>query len=416
MSSPSGLPNLFVKMIQVFAQRTPCTPREELNHFASILGKRVHPFEIMIMIWKYLAKPNKYVVVVILALSLLPFVRSSLNSFTDESSRLKEGNIYRGEVVTVNRTYTQENPGRGMVTVQDLSVQFDQRVIEVTNDFLPVQAGDKVYVQGNPDDSENSPYVIDVDRKAGLVWLAIIFVLLVVLVAGIKGIYSLIGLIFSFSVIFNFIIPQISAGRDPVSVGLAGAFLVLLTTLYISYGFNRKSLSALAGITVALILVGFTAGFLIKSLHFSGFSTEEAVYLNTASQTTISLTGLVIAGIIIAAIGVLDDVAVTQASTVMRLRSHASSLSNFELFKEAMEIGRDHISAVINTLALAYAGAALPLLLLLTLNNFPVGFTINGEIISEEIVRTIIASIGLVLSVPLTTMIAVWLSGSQSEK
>ncbi|MDP3954497.1 MAG: YibE/F family protein [bacterium] len=342
--------------------------------------------------------------------------------FGGESSvNLADEKIFEGKVLKVIEERTVPNPvGQRSNLEQELLVEVGlygkKENKTVLNDFVPVKAGDSIYVQGQllgePDEVF---YVLDIGRKKGLLWLAIFFTALVGVVSGKKGLYALVGLVFSFAVIFLFIIPKILGGSNPILIGLAGAVLILVVALYVSYGFNRKSLSALIGISITLLIVGLMANYSISAMHFSGFSAEEAIYLSSQTDNSLSLAGILVAGILIAVIGILDDIAVTQASTVFSLVSVSGELRGAKLFKKAMEVGKDHISAVINTLVLAYTGAALPLLLLLTLNKFPLGFVVNGEIIAEEIAQTLISSSGLVLAVPITTAVAVFLVGRNSK-
>lgn len=326
---------------------------------------------------------------------------------------IAQEHLYEAQVLEVinEEEVVQSISGRTAIE-QTLRIEIDVdgevAEFQAVNDLIPVKEGTKVLVQGLlSSDEEGGIYVVDIIRKQGLVWLGIAFAFLLVAVAGIYGLYALTGLLFSFAVIFNGIVPAILTGFNPVVAGLLGSFLILVVTLYVSHGFNRKSFSAFAGIALALLIVGVTASFVVSSLYFTGFSAEEAMYLNIEAGESLNLVGLLVAGIIIAAIGVLDDIAITQAATVFSLASVDPSLRGVRLFRKAMGVGRDHISAVINTLVLAYTGAALPLILLLTIRQFPLGFVVNGEIVAEEIVRTIVSSMGLILAVPLTTLIAV---------
>ena len=369
---------------------------------------------------KYLVKPNIFIVLAILILSLLPFLKTA-NIFKDEKAELAKEHIYQGEVLEVlNETEVRQGFADRTSTEQELLVEMsfasEKRTVKAINDFVPVEKGTKVYLNGLDPASEENFYVVDVKRGTGLIWLSLLFITLIVLVGGLKGVYSLVGLVASFSVIFNFIIPGIIEGGNPVTIGIIGSLILLPVSIYVTYGLNRKSFSALIGIGATLLLVGLLASYAVDKMYFSGFGSEEAVYLNQEAGRSLNLVGLLIAGIIIAAIGVLDDIAITQSSLVFTLASHAKNLTGYQLFHKAMEVGRDHISAVVNTLVLAYTGAALPLLLLLSLREFPLGFVLNGEIMAEEIVRTIISSSGLVLAVPITTAIAVWLSRPETSE
>src|SRR3989304_635323 len=220
-------------------------------------------------------------------------------------------------------------------------------------------------MSGSPNQDLIKGEVKDISREKGVFVLTALFIILVFATSGWRGFYSLIGLIFSLSVIFVFIVPLILKGLNPIFVGIAGSFLILLVTLYLSHGLTKKSISAFIGIILSLLFTGILANLAVQAMRFTGFSNEGALYLNMETGSPFNLVGLLTAGIIIAAIGILDDVAVTQSSTVFSIASANSSLKGMPLYKKAMSVGKDHISAVINTLVLAYTGAALPLALLL---------------------------------------------------
>lgn len=365
-------------------------------------------------------KPHPIAVGVILILSVCSVLWWAHDASTDAID-ISQEHLYKAKVLEVlgEQQVIQSVSGK-LGTEQTLKIEIEEKgkryEIEALNDLTPVDEGTLVIVQGLLSSDDGNFYVVDIVRTRGLTVIAIAFAVLLVAIAGVHGIYALTGLIFSMSVIFNGIIPAILKGYDPVVVGLLGSLLILVVTLYVSHGFNRKSLAALVGIGLTLLVVGLTAQFAVSAMHFTGFSAEEAVYLNLEAGETINLVGLLVAGVIIAAIGILDDVAITQAATVFSLASVDPSLHGIALFRKAMSVGRDHISAVVNTLVLAYTGAALPLILLLTIRQFPLGFVINGEVVAEEIVRTLVSSAGLILAVPLTTLVAVYLVKNSSRK
>lgn len=358
----------------------------------------------------HLYKPNKLgvLIIIILSLFLIYYNKSNIRSSNDNIL------IYKAKVLEIS---SEENvieeysakPIHKQNLVVEIKTNDETQTTNVINDIAPVKKGDNIYVQSYVYENQQVFNIVTIDKSNGIKWLALIFVTLLIIVSGKKGIYALAGLLFSLSIIFHFIIPRILNGSNPIITALIGAIITLIGTLYVSYGFNKKSISAFLGITITLIFVGIAANYSIYQLHFSGFGSEESIYLNSETGENINLIGLVIAGIIIAAIGILDDIAITQASIVLSLASTNRSLHGLKLFKEAMEIGKDHISAVVNTLVLAYTGAALPALLLFNLISLPVNYTLSLDTIAEEIVRTLISTSGLVMAVPITTLIAVLL-------
>jgi uncharacterized membrane protein len=275
-----------------------------------------------------------------------------------------------------------------------------------SSDDLVLRADDRVLVLAVPAASGQTEIVItDLVRTGALALLGAGFVIFAILVSGWKGVRALIGLAFSFVVLLGFVLPQIFDGRDPVLISVIGASLLLAVTLYLTQGWSLKTHVALAGVFVSLILTGALASFAIRFARLSGFGAEESMFLQSAN-VAINLRGLLLAGIIVGTLGVLDDVIVSQASAVMELADANPALGWRELYRRAMNIGHDHIAATINTLVLAYVGAAMPLWMVFQLYPEPWTLTLNREMIAEEIVRTLVGSLGLIAAVPITTLIA----------
>jgi uncharacterized membrane protein len=210
----------------------------------------------------------------------------------------------------------------------------------------------------------------------------------------------------SFLVIFIFILPKISAGANPVGIAILGALMIIPPTFFLSHGLNKKTLVAMGGTLIALIITGILANIFVEAAKLTGFASEEAGFLQVAKGGAINMKGLLLAGIIIGLLGVLDDVTVSQAAIVFQLKEANDRLKFNQLYQRAMRVGQDHIASMINTLILVYAGASLPLLLLFLDNPHPFSEVVNYEIIADEVVRTLVGSIGLILAVPLTTLIA----------
>ncbi len=249
----------------------------------------------------------------------------------------------------------------------------------------------------------------DFERGSALLVLAVAFALLVIVAARWKGLRALVGLAISLLIVIGFMIPAILSGQPPVAVALVGALAVMLVTIPIAHGVSPRSIAAIIGTTVALLvtltLISLFAGF----THLTGFASEEATYLR-AFATDLSLRDLLIAGVVIATLGVLDDLTVSQASTVMALRAANPRLGSRDLFRRAMAVGHDHVAATVNTLVLAYAGAALPVLLVFGLADASFTTAVTSEAVAAEVVATLVGSIGLVLAAPLTTAVAAYLA------
>jgi uncharacterized membrane protein len=273
----------------------------------------------------------------------------------------------------------------------------------------------RVYEQQLPEGAQIGgvqldPYQFsDFERKRPLAILAAIFAALVLATARLKGLRALVGLAGSLVVIVLFVVPAILDGRSPTGVALVGALAVMLVTIPMAHGLGPKSIAACLGTTMSLVLTLFLADVFVDAAHLSGLASEEAVYLN-ASVADVSVRGLLLAGMVIAALGVLDDLTVTQASTVLALRRANPALGFRELFGHAVDVGHDHITATVNTLVLAYAGAALPVLLVFSIAGTPFGEAVGFEVVAGEIVATLVGSIGLIAAVPFTTALAALLA------
>ncbi len=267
--------------------------------------------------------------------------------------------------------------------------------------------GDEIvlsYSGSNPQDPA-SYVVVDFQRGPSLVWLAALFAAAVLVLGRWKGLASLAGLGLTFLVLLTFIVPAILDGRDPLAVAVVGAGAIMFAVLYLTHGFSARTSTAVLGTLVSLALIG------VLGLAFTGASRltgldDETNNLISVFGASVDPRGLLLAGMIIGALGVLDDVTVTQASAVWELRAADPGLSTLELFRAAMNIGRDHVSAAVNTLALAYAGASLPLLLLFISSGRGAGDVLTTQVVATEIVRTLVGSLGLIVSVPLTTALA----------
>jgi len=281
--------------------------------------------------------------------------------------------------------------------------------IEVANaNFYKV--GDEVYVGRYVDEFDQEIfYVVDFVRSGYLYILFIIFVLAVLLVGRSKGLKALISLFLSFVVIIKFILPQILSGRDPFLISLIGSLIILGIIIYLTEGFKRKSHIAILSVLISLSATMILSVIFTKLTKLSGLAQEEAAFLIGVGNIEINFQGLLLAGFIIGAIGVLDDIIVGQVEAVEQIREANPNLSTKKVFKLAYRVGNTHLGAIVNTLFLTYAGAALPLLLLFIMNqNSGLTFSrlINTEIVSTEIVRTLVGSIGVILSMPIATFLA----------
>jgi len=279
--------------------------------------------------------------------------------------------------------------------------------LEVNTDGFPeVRVGDRVALDRTTGPEGDVQYFItDFQRLPTLLVLLGLFVVTVLVISRWHGFRSLLGLGISLFIVVRFIVPAIIAGTSPPLVALVGAMAVMLVTLYLTHGVNAMTTSAIVGTAGALVLTIGLALLFIERGRITGFASDDAVFARFAVEG-LDLQGLVLAGLIIAALGVLDDVTISQASTVFALHDTDPKLGWTQLFARAMKVGRDHIASVVNTLFLAYTGASIALLLLFHTGGLPVAEILNTEVLAEEVIKTIVGSLGLIAAVPFTTALA----------
>jgi uncharacterized membrane protein len=281
-----------------------------------------------------------------------------------------------------------------------------------------VDPGDDIRVAKAPEPPPGSEAVAgtgytlyDFERRGPMLILAAVFVLVVVAFARWRGLLSLAGLAVSLVLVLVFVVPAILDGKEPLLVAVVGALAIALITIPLAHGWGPKSAAALLGSAASLVLTALLALLFTNLTQLTGLSSEEAVFLQIG-DADVSLQGLLLAGMVIGALGVLDDVTISQASTVLALRRANPELSGGRLFRMALDVGRDHVSATVNTLVLAYVGAALPILLLFSAADLGVSDAANLEVVAKEIVATLVGSIGLIAAVPITTGLAALLATS----
>lgn len=256
----------------------------------------------------------------------------------------------------------------------------------------------------------------DVQRTTPLVWLAVAFAAVVVLFGRWQGVRALVGLVLGVAVLVVFLVPALLRDEPAVLVALVAGVLVTGAALYLAHGFTAGTTIALLGSLASLVLVTLLALVAVRAAGISGLGDSESQVLSVTASA-LDLRGLLVAGIVVGVLGSLDDVTVTQVSTVAALRRADPTLGWRALYAGAIRVGRDHVAASVNTLVLAYAGASLPLLLFFAQGDLSVGRVITGELVAVEVIRMLVGSIGLVASVPLTTgLAAVVLAGTPDEE
>ncbi len=272
---------------------------------------------------------------------------------------------------------------------------------------ISIEVGQSIMlgVQTDAKDIADRYQYVDHDRSKPLLILAAVFALAVVALSRWRGFAALIALAMTAVMLTQFILPAILKGSNPLLVAVVGGTVIMAVALFLTHGINAQSSIALSGTIAALGMTVVLGWFFTKFCQLTGLASDGA---SAAKQffPSLSLTGLLVAGMVIGALGVLDDVTVTQAAAVWELSAANPSASRAELIGAGLRIGRTHVASVVNTLVLAYAGAAMPVLITFAIQGLPGQYVISTEMVAMEIVRGLVGSLGIIAAVPLTTTLA----------
>lgn len=242
----------------------------------------------------------------------------------------------------------------------------------------------------------------DYDRDVPIVALTLAFAVVTVAVARLRGLAALVGLAFAFFVMLQFLLPGLLGDSSPTLVSLVGSAAIMFVVLYLAHGFSARTTTALVGTLFGLALVAVLGAVAVATARLTGLTSEETGTLNQFDPA-IDFSGLVLAGVVIAGLGVLNDVTITQASAIWQLHEVDPGMTWRELYRRGMVVGRDHIASTVYTIVFAYAGASLPLLMLFEVYAQPWDVIVTSSALAEEVIRTLVGSIALVLAVPVTT-------------
>jgi uncharacterized membrane protein len=332
--------------------------------------------------------------------------------------------IVRATVLEVLSETQESYPGAQIQTpTQSLEVEVIEgadkgKVVTFNNDYVMLKKGDTFYLSYTVD-MDHTPYytVFEPDRAPVLLFFAILFLVLVVIFGGLQGLRGLLSLAGSLLVIIFVLLPAIIHGFSPLLVSIGVSSIIIILGSYITHGFNKTTSSAVIGMILTVIITGIMAYFAVHNGQLTGLSGDESIYLSFNIQGGIDLVGLLMGGIMIGLLGILYDVSIGQSIAVEELHKIAMHIGRWEIYKRAIRIGREHIGALVNTLAIAYVGASLPLLLLFY-SGGDVNFSliVNREVFATEIIRILIGSIGLVLAVPITTLLSVLILMPKGKK
>lgn len=267
--------------------------------------------------------------------------------------------------------------------------------------------GDKIIISKSEANGTVVYGLMDRYRLPSLLVISLLFVILAIVLGGKRGAYALLGLGFSVLILAKWMVPHIAQGSNAILIGLTGAFVIAIVSMYIAHGFNKQTSIALASMLLTTIIAMVTAWAFVYGAQLFGTGSEEAYALQQfSSLNTLDLRGLLLVGIVIGCLGVLDDVTTSLTASVIELKRANMKLRFSALFKSSLRIGRTHITSLINTLVMAYAGAAMPLLLFFTLDPRPLWVILNSQLMAEEIVRSLVGSTALMLAVPITAVLA----------
>jgi len=349
-------------------------------------------------------------------LALLPFISLGQELVLDTVT------IEKAVVREILSERTNLIPGTSVSSVvqelraEILSGKKEGQVVVFENDYLPLKEGQRFFLR-----HETGPYhtsdlyaVLEPDRSMALWIFIIMFLVLLVSIGGMQGMRGLLTLIASIGLIVYVLFPNLIAGHSPILVSILVASLIVIVGAYVTHGWNITTSAAVIGMIITLCVTGILAHTALTIGHFTGIDSEEAVYLNFDTEGTLDFKGLMFGGIIIGLLGVLYDAAISQAIAVEELL-RAGMRSKKSLFKRAMRMGREHIGALVNTLAIAYVGVSLPLLLLFYHSSNDIVVSLNRELFAGEILRTMIGGSGVLLTIPLTTTVAILLLTKKKE-
>ncbi len=356
---------------------------------------------------------RKFLPALLLALILLPATSVSAQSGEPEA------NYFRARVTAIEHVETDASMGltREVQTVrlrlesgpeEGTETRLENGIVNDRED-MRLHEGDRVVLEQLEKSDGTVRYLVrEQYRLPALVMLVAGFCVLAVLLGGLMGLTSLLGLGVSIGVLVIYVVPAIGGGQNPLAVSLIGSFIIACTSLYLAHGFHKRTTVALLSTLLTLGISVLLAMLFVRVAKLFGTGTEEAMFLQLGPLEQVNLRGLLLGGMVIGCLGVLDDITTAQTAAVDEIRKANPSLTASELWRAGMSVGREHIAALINTLALAYAGASLPLLLLFrTQGDLPLWLTLNSEFLAEEIIRTLVGSTTLLFAVPLSTWLAV---------
>lgn len=360
------------------------------------------------------------------------FLLTSFSSFSYDEDEFSLPEAYaKGKVLEILEEDMGQEISIGIlehyqkVLVEITSGQFKGQQITIENSFIN-SPGYEIYVAENDRvlltvlyDSSGlrKAYVVDFVRDTSIYLLLFLFVVMMLGIGRLQGLKGIISLVITFAVIYKIMIPQVFAGRSPLSVSLISSVIIALITYIIISGFTKKSLASFLGTAFGLLFAALLAILISGHAHLTGLGTEEARMLYYVPEFTDygNMKGILLAGIILGALGAVMDVCMSIASSIEEIASAGQGMGFADLFKAGMNVGNDIMGTMTNTLVLAYTGASMPLLLLLMAYDLPFLHLMNFEMLADEIIRAMIGTIALVASIPITAAVSAFLYSSDNQ-
>lgn len=320
--------------------------------------------------------------------------------------------LFRARVQSIESERVEPTELLSDIVVQDvkariMSGSLKDKIVSVSVESMDLEKGDRIIIEQLEGEEGEVWQFFDFNRRAPLLVTVGIFLLAIILLAGWQGLRSIVSLAVSISVVLFVMVPLLSKGYSPVLVGGGLSLIVLASAILITHGMRRGSLIALLGTTITVICTMLLSFVLVKASSITGYATHEAVYLNFGLGKGINMMWLFLTGLMISMLGVLDDISVTQVAVVEELFHASPEATRMHVFRRALRVGREHVGALVNTLVLAYVGVSLPTLLYFHSSTLSIGALANQELFASEILRACLGSLGLIMTVPLTTLLAV---------
>lgn len=338
-------------------------------------------------------------------LSFLFFITPFSQAFAVVDGAPIDTGTVRGTVIKILSEDVRPIPATGAKSVvQDIEARIDDgEVVQITNDRVLLHVGDAFYATWQETANGKMYTINEADRRGVILFSVFLFICATILIGGWVGFRALLSLAVSVFVIVYMLLPQLAHGAPPIVTSTIFASIILAVAMGVTHGLHRTTMAAFGASVITILFAILLGNFFVIAARLSGFTDDVSTILNLSTGGTLHMDGLLLGALIIGILGIIDDLAVTQVLTVQELKSANELLSKKELYVRAMRVGKEHLGAVVNTLVLAYAGTALPLLLLFSLSPSDPMMLLNSEVMAVEIIRSTVGGVALALILPIAT-------------